>query len=1041
MLTIQITPKLILFHSFLSIFAFFYPLNAQDISPFKAQPEIDFLVIQNQKALELIEDEKYTQAFDVLNNIQIKQPSYLDNPHEATVNYYYYLGKVHYYLDDLENALESLQMSLKFCQQVFEEIHPQRAILYRSLGIIYDILGQANQAIEAYQQALFITQKISGKENPEIAIIYTNLGIVYEGLGNYEKALQLYHDALAIQKKSLEKGNPDFAYSFMALGDIYEYMGAHSKALNYYQMALSIFKEAYGTQDLSLAILYNNMGVLTKSQGSHEEALYYYQQALDIFKANLNKKSLHIADAYNNLGNVYSAKKDYAQALECFQKILDIHQKENELRADTYHNISLLYKYQGKYAQALDHAQESLRILRHVLASNHPKIASSQRSLGKIYQAQTKLDLAREYYQQALLIQKENFGNKHHELAHTYNALADLALAQEDYPQSIHYARTGLLANLKEAEYLPTHLPHMEEYFNARQFFKSLLIQAEALEQSYHQNPKQIQPLQEALQILLLADSLIAQTRGEVNTQEDKLALSQHVSQLTQEGILICKTIYEATNQAEYLHQAFYFSQKNKAHVLLEALNDAQAKNFGGIPDSLLQQESELKSSITFYEHQLALTSDSTQEVLYRQQLFNRNRQYLDLISQLEKNYPEYYALKYKVKTVSIQELQSVLDPHMALIDYFVGDSIVDIFTITKNSFHLESRSISHKIDRYLQGFRNGLVYRRKSTYALAARTLYKMLFPQKIKSSIKQLIILPDATLSTIPFEALLTKTMTTQDLKKYERFPYLIKKYQISYDYSPVLFYENAQKQSSPPSQLNDFIAHAPVFAEDAQQGVSRSSFHILHDFDALDTTRTRSILNDRNQVSAIPATETEVEAIYDLFARQKKLAQIHTHQQSHEYRVKSGELSQYRFIHFATHGFVNPDEPKLSGILLMYDSTQTEDGILFMGEIYNLDLQADLVTLSACETGLGKILPGEGIIGLAQAFIYAGAKNVMVSLWKVADNSTAQLMIDFYDALLHSKEENFSKALYEAKLKMIKEGTFASPYYWSPFVLIGK
>jgi CHAT domain-containing protein len=150
----------------------------------------------------------------------------------------------------------------------------------------------------------------------------------------------------------------------------------------------------------------------------------------------------------------------------------------------------------------------------------------------------------------------------------------------------------------------------------------------------------------------------------------------------------------------------------------------------------------------------------------------------------------------------------------------------------------------------------------------------------------------------------------------------------------------------------------------------------------------------------------------------------------------------LAKYKVLHFATHGFVNSERPELSGLVLAQDTTGGEDGVLYSGEIYNLKLNADLVVLSACETGLGKIQKGEGIIGLTRALLYAGAKNMIVSLWQVADESTSDLMVDFYKNSLENKGQiAYSEALRNAKLKMISEGRYAHPLYWSPFILIGK
>ncbi len=183
--------------------------------------------------------------------------------------------------------------------------------------------------------------------------------------------------------------------------------------------------------------------------------------------------------------------------------------------------------------------------------------------------------------------------------------------------------------------------------------------------------------------------------------------------------------------------------------------------------------------------------------------------------------------------------------------------------------------------------------------------------------------------------------------------------------------------------------------------------------------------------------------MQSIFKQFDEKGKKALVQIKNNANEEFIKSGELKNYRLLHFATHGFVNTSKPELSGILLAQDTTISEDGILYSGEIFNLNLNADLTVLSACETGLGKLIEGEGLIGLTRALLYAGSKNIIVSLWKVADKSTSDLMINFYKNLLEAKQEKheFSQALQQAKLKMIDEGKYAHPFYWSPFILIGK
>ncbi|MDQ4141858.1 MAG: CHAT domain-containing protein, partial [Bacteroidota bacterium] len=173
--------------------------------------------------------------------------------------------------------------------------------------------------------------------------------------------------------------------------------------------------------------------------------------------------------------------------------------------------------------------------------------------------------------------------------------------------------------------------------------------------------------------------------------------------------------------------------------------------------------------------------------------------------------------------------------------------------------------------------------------------------------------------------------------------------------------------------------------------------------------------------------------------LFKGKGAVARVYLHHQAREDQFKKEEVSSYNYIHLATHGFVNEKYPELSGLLFSQESSNREDGILYTGEIYNLRLKAELVTLSACETGLGKLAQGEGVIGLTRALLYAGAKNILVSLWKVYDGSTADLMEYFYRELLSGKDK--ATALQLAKRKMIRKSKYNQPYYWAPFILIGK
>jgi len=276
-------------------------------------------------------------------------------------------------------------------------------------------------------------------------------------------------------------------------------------------------------------------------------------------------------------------------------------------------------------------------------------------------------------------------------------------------------------------------------------------------------------------------------------------------------------------------------------------------------------------------------------------------------------------------------------------------------------------------------------------------------LLPKKIPASITELVILPTGRLSIIPFEVLFLTKIKKEN--SFSDFPYLLKKYNVRYEFCAALILQKLKNQTI--SETSIFLCAPVTFEKDG--------------------------------LVELPGTESEVKEISQLFSSKNLKSTVLTRQQADEKKVKDVDLKNFSYLHFATHGIVDETNPDLSRIYL-YTSSESEDGNLYAGEIYNMDLNANLVTLSACQTGLGKISKGEGVIGLSRALVYAGSKNVIVSFWSVADQSTESLMKKFYRQVLDTPSQNFSRSLREAKLYLITEHKYSSPHYWAPFILIG-
>jgi CHAT domain-containing protein len=317
------------------------------------------------------------------------------------------------------------------------------------------------------------------------------------------------------------------------------------------------------------------------------------------------------------------------------------------------------------------------------------------------------------------------------------------------------------------------------------------------------------------------------------------------------------------------------------------------------------------------------------------------------------------------------------------------------------------------------------------------AHLLYQ-LFIEPVKKHLKEkdkLIIIPEANLLSIPFGALLTekKAITTP----YSQLPYLIKRYEIQYNYSASLWHAS---HSTPPVKLKrKLLAFAPVF--DNKEGY-------VIDANILKANKTHNPNNERGAIDMLTKTwktlahsKTEVDSITHLFLKN-----------GHKYskaliRTKASEANfkkycaNYQFLHLATHSQVNKKTPALSYVAFTPDSTinKNEDGNLYLEEIHNLRLNTKLVVLSSCDSGVGKLEAGEGVISLSRAFLHAGAQNILFSLWSVNDKATKNQMLHFYANILNNA--SYSKALHTAKLKMIKTLKVAKPYFWAGFIFIGK
>jgi CHAT domain-containing protein len=384
----------------------------------------------------------------------------------------------------------------------------------------------------------------------------------------------------------------------------------------------------------------------------------------------------------------------------------------------------------------------------------------------------------------------------------------------------------------------------------------------------------------------------------------------------------------------------------------------------------------------------------------------------------------------------TIAEIQKLLNGNTAILWWVSTKTNLYRFMLSKNQCKVSvTMRKEEKILPLVKAFRNGILFQQDEIFRESGHTLYSKLFPQ-FDQEITNLVIIPEREMALIPFEALLTKKVAKKDAGNYEQYPYLLNQYILSYDLSLTSFWLRTQWQR--PSQL-DFVAFAPVFMDDTP--VTSESLKVVQTaIQNSDADEKRNVVIRGNGVAPLPGTKVEVKSIDSLFRSENLASSTFLFGNADEKNVKGQTIKPSSIVHFATHGFADPYEPASSGLIFADTQTGKEDGVLYGFEVLAMKVPAQLIVLSACETGLGKVFPGEGSVSLTRNFMLAGANNVISSLWQVSDASTQKLMVNFYGQLIQNSGLNYSLALVEAKKRLIREG-FAQPYYWSAFLLHGR
>jgi CHAT domain-containing protein/tetratricopeptide (TPR) repeat protein len=882
--------------------------------------------------------------------------------------------------EDLQQAVEILRASLS--QWRAAEIPLAEADALTVMGLAHRRLGEMQQAIERYQQAFEIFQK----QNWDIggALMLNNIGVAYAEMGDRAMAIRYYLPVTKLWRQ--------FNNSVM-----------------------------YGMTMTNLGASYGAVGEFRKSLETLEEALQTWK-TLDNQKWKSNT-FVKLGTVYGNLGEPEIAADYCHQAFQLWRESDGLLEKTQHLTC-----IGGAQADFGNYTKAIEYQSEALKICQEIGNSNCQ--VSTASGLGMTYFAMKDYPRSAECFQQALEISR---------------AAKNL------------YNEAKLLSSLGRVHAILNDLPTAER----------LLRQSYELQQTIGDTQGEAMALGGLARVYRhqgrLGESLAAIQQSLALIEQQRQTLSGHSSQAAyfsrlhehQEFYLgVQMQLHAQSPEAGHAVAAFQASEHSRARSLLEALREARSDIRQGVDANLLQRETVVRQQL-FYKEQvladlLAGKNGAERIATAKKEVETLLLQKREIEALIRARSPRYAALT-QPQPLNLAEIQKqVLDDDTALLEYAMGGERSYLFAVTKASFDVYELPVRAEIEELAtefyrlsaRTFMDGgkwTIESENKLSAIAAKLSKMILAPAAASLKKKRLLVVAEGALQYIPFAAL-----PDGDSRP------LIASHEIvslpSASTLAVLRRELNARQVAPKTLA---VLGDPVFsANDTRLVASAKSIQTktARGLSAEADTLRRSLrLGGANvtaplQLSRLNHTRDEALSITALVPADSKLLALGF--DANRQLATSDKLSQYRIVHFATHGWMDAAKPDLSAVVLSLVNKEgkPQNGFLRLHEIYNLNLPAELVVLSACETGIGKDIKGEGLISLTRGFMYAGARRVLVSLWPVDDPATAELMKRFYRGMI---KENLtpSVALKKAQLEMQRQARWRSPYYWAGFVLQGE
>ncbi|MGC2328609.1 MAG: CHAT domain-containing protein [Candidatus Sulfotelmatobacter sp.] len=939
--------------------------------------------------------------------------------------------------------LQSLQIRKRLAPGSLEV-----AASLNNLGNVAKARGDLDKAEEYYLGSLHIQEKLA-PDGLDVAISLNNLGNITLDRGDLAKTEEYYYKALEIREK-LAPGSSDVAASLNNLGLDLGLRGDSVKSGEYLRRALAM-DEKIAPDSPDVATDLNNLGSNFQGRGDLANGENYFSRALAIDQR-LAPDSLAVAGDVDNLGGIADDRGDLAKAEQYHRQALEMRKKLAPGSLDealSLGNLGEVARNRGDLAKAEEFHRQALTIYEK-LVPDSINLAMGLNYLGVIARDRGDLATGESYFTQAVAIYQElspgslNAAISLNNLGLVAAKRGDLAKAEEYYKQGLEIAKKTV--------------PEAPAYAESVAGLAGIMRD--------QQQPEQAARLY--AQAIDLFENQLTRFGGSSDARAGFRA--KHAGYYSAYADLLL-----AQKQPEL---AFQVLERSRARTLLETLTEAHVGIRQGADPSLLDREQTLQITLAaksnrkinllegkHTDEQVAAVSKEIDELL---------NQYHEVEGQIRSSNPNYAGLTQPQPLSSKEVQQQLLDADTVLLEFTLGEKRSFVFVVTPaslDSYELPKRleienTARHVYDlltsrnRWIEGEtssqRKERVAKGEAEYQKVSATLSQMILgPVAARLEGKRLLIVADGALQYIPFAVLPVPAVDPGR----PAVPLVAEHEIVNLPSASVLALLRRQANGREAAPKEVAVLADPVFSKDdsrvATAPKNRQGTTFASERDAVPPAfvqsfpeqLTRSLgdvgLGTRQGGAALPRlafSRREADAIMAMTNSGNGMEVLDF--LANRETALNKDLSQYRIVHFATHGLLDNEHPELSGLVLsMVDHEgKPQDGFLDLEDVYNLKLSADLVVLSACETGLGKQITGEGLVGLTRGFMYAGASRVVASLWKVDDVATADLMEKFYRGMLQEGLRP-AAALRQAQIEMQKQKRWSDPYYWAAFTIQGE